>query len=221
MQAISGVLSTNNTLPILDNFLFDLKKDSLLVSASDLETTMTVEIPVTKAEKTGSIAIPAKILLNTLKTFSDIPLTFSVNTETCGIELSAGEGKYKMTGSKADEFPKIPTLDNTASVELNSPMLATAINKTVFATGNDDLRPVMSGVFCTLSSDNVTFVATDAHKLVCYKRNDAKSKNAASFILPKKPLNQLKSILSHEDKMVKIEYNNTYASFAFDNINLI
>ena len=222
LQAIGGVINSSNTLPILDNFLFELDKDGLIISASDLETTMTAKVAVTKAEKTGSIAIPAKILLETLKTFSDIPITFTIeNKSTYSIEISAGEGKYKLTGYNADEFPKTPSLESASSLELDSEIIANAITKTLFATGNDELRPVMSGVFCQLSSEDIIFVATDAHKLVRYRRTDAKSSDTASFILPKKPLNQLKNLLGHNDGKVKIEYNSTNAFFEFSNYNLI
>lgn len=222
LQAIGGVINSNNTLPILDNFLFELEDDRLLVSASDLETTMTATLKVDKSEMSGSVAVPAKILLDTLKTFADIPVTFSIDTKSnFGIEISAGEGKYKLSGYNADEFPKTPSIDNSSSVSVKSNVIAKAINKTLFATGNDELRPVMSGVFCQLSPENLTFVGTDAHKLVRYRRNDAKANEVASFILPKKPLNQLKNLLSHDDKEVKIEYNNTNALFEFDNFLLV
>ncbi|MFA5781984.1 MAG: DNA polymerase III subunit beta, partial [Bacteroidales bacterium] len=212
LQAIGGVINSSNTLPILDNFLFELDKDGLTISASDLETTMTAKVAVAKAEKTGSIAIPAKILLDTLKTFSDIPITFTIESKTTyAIEISAGEGKYKLTGHNADEFPKTPTLESFSLVEIGSEVLAKAISKSLFATGNDELRPVMSGVFCQLSPENITFVATDAHKLVRYRRTDAKSKEVSSFILPKKPLNLLKNLLLYDESKIKIEYNNTNA----------
>ncbi len=222
LQAIGGVINTNNTLPILDNFLFELSNDKLILSASDLETTMTATITVDKSEKTGSIAIPAKILLDILKTFPDIPVTFSIDTKiTFSVELSAGEGKYKLSGYNADEFPHAPTIENASTVIVKSNVIAKAINKTLFATGNDELRPVMNGVFCQLSDESLTFVATDAHKLVRYRRNDAKADEASSFILPKKPLIQLKNLLSHDDKDVKLEYNTINAFFEFDNFSLI
>jgi len=222
LQSVSGVLNPNNrTLPILDNFLFELNEDSLCISASDLDTTITAKIPVTKSEEQGTIAIPAKILLDSLKTFSDVPVTFAINQETFRIEISAGEGKYKITGYKGEEFPKIPILENVASIEINSSILSNAISKTIFATGNDELRPVMSGIYCELSPEKSIFVATDAHRLVRYIRTDVQSDAAASFILPKKPLNQIKNILLNADTNVKIEYNETNASFSFDNINLV
>ncbi len=221
LLSISGVLSTNNTLPILDNFLFELSKEELTITASDLETTMSVKLTVTKAVESGSIAIPSKILIDMLKTFSDIPLTFSINKDTSGIEITAGEGKYKLPGYKSDVYPKTPILEKASSMEMSSIMLAQAINKTVFATGNDELRPIMSGVYCQMTTEGVIFVATDAHKLVRYKRTDVKSKNETTFVLPKKPLNQLKNLLSSMDAPVNIQYNQTNAFFSFNNINMI
>ena len=221
LQAILGVINTNNTLPILDDFLFELKDDSITITSSDLETTMRVTIRPDKAEETGSIAIPAKILVETLKTFPDIPVAFSINPDTLMIEISAGEGKYKLSGHKSDEYPRTPTLDDTTAVTFDSKLMSQAITKTLFATGNDELRLVLSGVFCELSPDDVTFVATDAHKLVKYKRSDLKAVDSASFILPKKPLNLLKNILSSQEMPVTIEYNKTNAFFSFLNIHLI
>ena len=221
LSALSGVLNPSNTLPILDDFLFELKDGSLFITASDLETTMTVNIPLSKAEEDGSVTIPAKILIDTLKTFSDIPVTFSINKETLAVEISAGEGKYKLSGHKSEEFPQSPALENTTSVPVKSSVLVDAINMTVFAAGNDELRPVMSGVFCQLSPENITFVATDAHKLVRYTRTDASTVDAASFILPKKPLNQLRHILSGDDTEVNIEYTDTNILFTFENVRLI
>ncbi len=221
LQATIGVINTNNTLPILDDFLFELKEDSLTITSSDLETTMRVTIQPDRSEETGSIAIPAKILVETLKTFADIPVSFTIDLTTLMIEISAGEGKYKLSGHKSDEYPRTPSLEDTTAINLDSHMLAQAVNKTLFATGNDELRLVLSGVFCELSPDDITFVATDAHKLVRYRRSDAKSQDSANFILPKKPLNLLKNILSSQDVPVVIEYNKTNAFFSFNNTHLI
>lgn len=221
LQSILGVINTNNTLPILDDFLFELKENTLTIISSDLETTMSVTIKTDKAEETGSVAIPAKILVETLKTFADVPVSFSVNPSTQMIEISAGEGKYKLSGHKYEEYPRTPALEAATSVQLESSLLAHAINKTIFATGNDELRLVLSGVFCELSPDDMTFVATDAHKLVKYRRTDAKSPDSTSFILPKKPLSLLKNILATQEVPVRIEYNRTNAFFSFNNISLI
>jgi len=221
LQSILGVINANNTLPILDDFLFELKEDALVITSSDLETTMSVKVTPDMAEEPGSIAIPAKILVETLKTFADIPVSFTINPSTQMVEISAGEGKYKLSGHRSDEYPRTPSLEDTTNIALDSVMLAQAINKTIFATGNDELRLVLSGVFCELSPEDVTFVATDAHKLVRYKRTDAHSTDSASFILPKKPLNLLKNVLSGQEVPVTIEYNRTNAFFSFNNIHLI
>jgi DNA polymerase III subunit beta len=220
LQAISGVLNTNNPLPILDNFLFEIKDGTLTVSASDLETTMISKMPV-EAKEEGKIAVPAKILVDTLKTFPEQPLTFTIDESTFAVEISSDYGKYKLSGQNGDEFPKTPEVDTVTSLELPSSVLLEAINKTIFATGNDELRPVMSGVFCQLSPENITFVATDAHKLVRYRRNDTRSDVSASFILPKKPLNLLRNILSSLEGKVSIEYNQSNTFFSFENFNLI
>ena len=220
LSALSGVLNTSNTLPILDDFLFELKGDALMITASDLETTMTVSMPLDKAEDPGAVTIPAKILIDTLKTFSDIPVQFTINKETLGVEISAGEGKYKLSGHKSDEFPQAPELEGTTSVSIASELLVSAVNKTLFATGNDELRPVMSGVFLELTPDDITCVATDAHKLVRYRRTDFSATESASFIMPKKPLGQLKNILTTVEGEVKIDYNQTNAEFTFDNVKM-
>ena len=221
LQAILGVINTNNTLPILDDFLFELSDDALIVTSSDLETTMRVTIKPDMSENPGSIAIPAKILVDTLKTFPDIPVAFNINQTTLMIELSAGEGKYKLSGHKSEEYPRTPALEETTAITFDSRLMAQAINKTLFATGNDELRLVLSGVFCELSPEDVTFVATDAHKLVRYKRTDLKSVDSASFILPKKPMNLLKGLLFAQEMPVTIEYNKTNAFFSFSNFHLI
>ena len=221
LSALSGVLNASNTLPILDDFLFELKEGTLHITASDLESTMTVTVTTSKSEEDGAVTIPAKILLDTLKTFSDIPVAFTINKETLAVEISAGDGKYKMSGHSSDEFPQAPVLDKVTSLKIKSDVLVSAFNRTIFAAGNDELRPVMSGVFCELTPDNLTFVATDAHKLVRYRRNDIKSEVSSSFILPKKPLNQLKNILPSDDTDVEAGYNPTNAVFTFENVRLI
>jgi DNA polymerase-3 subunit beta len=219
LQILGGVINNNNTLPILDNFLFELKQNELTISASDLETTITSTIDV-ESDSSGSVAISARLLLDTLKTFPNQPLTFKTEDNNT-IEISSEQGKYDMAYFSGDEFPKTISLDNPNSTIIPSGVLGAAISKTIFATGNDDLRPVMSGVFFQFSSDNLTFVATDAHKLVKYTRTDINATEAAEFIMPKKPLNLLKGILGNNETDVTIEYNNTNAKFVFDNIVLI
>ncbi|GAA0872150.1 DNA polymerase III subunit beta [Gangjinia marincola] len=219
LQTIGGVINSNNTLPILDNFLFDLNKDKLTVSASDLETTMSATLDV-ESDATESIAIPARLLLDTLKTFPEQPLTF-VKEDNHTLELSSNHGKYALAYADGTEFPKAVELEDPSSTTLTGDVLATAISKTIFATGNDDLRPVMSGVFFQFATDGLTFVATDAHKLVKYSREDVSASQTAEFIMPKKPLTLLKGILAGNDSDVVIEYNESNAKFTFENTVLI
>ena len=219
LQVLGGVINNSNTLPILDNFLFELEHSKLTVSASDLETTMASTL-VVESESEGSVAIPAKLLLETLKTFPEQPLTFVIEDNNT-IEISSNHGKYALAYASADEFPKAISLDNASTTVLSADILATAISKTIFAAGNDDLRPVMSGVFFQFSTESLTFVATDAHKLVKYSRTDVKADETAEFIMPKKPLNLLKGILAGSDDTVSIEYNDSNAKFSFENSVLI
>jgi len=222
LQKISGVLSTSSTLPILEDYLFELTEDKLRITASDLETTITVELTPDKAENPGVVAIPAKMLLDIMKTFPELPVTISVNMESLSVELFAGEGKYKLVGHRSDEFPQVPKLENTQTLKLTASLLVNAFNKSLFATGNDELRPVMSGVLCELSKDNITFVATDAHKLVRYRRSDMKPGLEGTFILPKKPLNHLRNIMPDSEKVeVSLEYSDTNAILTFEDITLI
>jgi DNA polymerase-3 subunit beta len=221
LQGISGVLNTNNTLPILDNFLFKIENGLLVVSASDLETTMTTKIELSNVDKDGSVAIPARFIVDTLKTFADEPLTFVVDESNYSIEIKSNNGKFKLSGFNGEEFPRIPSIDKASELEITSEALGNAIGKTLFATGNDELRPVMSGVLFELNEDSITFVSTDAHKLVRYKRFDAKASKPASFIMPKKPLNLLKGILDNGESKVKVQYNTMNAYFEFNDIQLI
>jgi DNA polymerase-3 subunit beta len=173
-----------------------------------------------ESDSEGSVAIPAKLLLETLKTFPEQPLTFVIEDNNT-IEISSNHGKYALAYASADEFPKAISLDSPSTTTLGADILATAISKTIFAAGNDDLRPVMSGVFFQFSTESLTFVATDAHKLVKYSRTDVTANETAEFIMPKKPLNLLKGILAGSDEDVTIEYNDSNAKFSFENSVLI
>lgn len=219
LQILGGVINSNNTLPILDNFLFELKQSTLVVSASDLETTMSSTLEV-ESESNGSVAIPARLLLDTLKTFPEQPLTFIIEDNNT-VEISSNHGKYALAYANGEEFPKSVSLENPSKTLFTGDILATAISKTIFAAGNDDLRPVMSGVFFQFSTESLTFVATDAHKLVKYQRTDVTASETAEFIMPKKPLNLLKGILAGSDSDVTMEYNDSNARFTFDNIELV
>jgi DNA polymerase III subunit beta len=215
LQVLGSVINSSNTLPILDNFLFELNNNQLTVSASDLETTMSATLEIDSTSQ-GSVAIPAKLLLDILKTFPEQPLTFTIE-ENSTVEISSNSGKYAIAYAPGEEFPNAVSLDDPSTTLVPAEVLATAISKTIFAAGNDDLRPVMSGVFFQFSPEGLIFVATDAHKLVKYARTDVKASQVADFIMPKKPLNILKGILGASDAEVKIDYNDANATFSFEN----
>jgi len=218
LQMLGGVIASNNTLPILDNFLLELNEGELKVYASDMESTVIAVLEV-EGEESGRTAVPARLLLDTLKTFPEQPLTFLHNGSS--IVISHDKGNSELATASADEFPKTVELQESSSLTVQGDVLGTAINKTIFAAGNDDLRPVMSGVFFQFNSAGLTFVATDAHKLVKYHRSDVNASETAEFIMPKKPLNLLKGMVQGLEDEVLMEYNESNARFTFDNITLI
>ncbi|MFC2089185.1 DNA polymerase III subunit beta [Bacteroidota bacterium] len=223
LQAISRVISNKNTLPILDNFLFSLNNGVLEITASDLESTLITTIQLENADGSGDIAIPARILTDTMKEFSEIPLTFEINTDTMMIVIQSESGKFSIMGQNGSEFPQVPEIkdDQKQELEMDGELLLTGITKSIFATADDELRPVMNGIFMELSTDDVTFVASDAHKLVRYKRTDVKAESASSFIIPKKPAGLLKNILPKEENAVKLEFDDRNAAFTLTNYKMI
>lgn len=208
LQNISGVINANTVLPILEDFLFEIDKNKLTIVATDLETVMRTEMTV-EAKETGRVCIPAKILIDSLKNIPDQPLTFTID-KNFGVEITSDNGKYKVMGENPDNFPKEPVADDTTSFTMTSSALVTAINKTLFATSSDDLRPAMTGVFFEFDDKGIQFVATDAHRLVRYKRNDVSSPGTDSFIVPRKPLNLLKSVLPDNEEEITLNYNNNH-----------
>lgn len=208
LQHISGVISSNTVLPILEDFLFEIEKNKLTVVATDLETVMKIHIDI-EARDSGKICIPAKILMDTLKNLPDQPLTFTID-KNFSVEVTSDNGKYKVMGENPDNFPKEPAAKDTTSFTMTSSALVTAINKTLFAVSNDDLRPAMTGVFFELDKKSITFVATDAHRLVRYRKTDVSCPQKDSFIVPKKPLNLLKSALPDNEDELKISYNSNH-----------
>jgi DNA polymerase III subunit beta len=220
LSYINGVITTNPVVPILENFLFEIDKNHLTVTASDLQTSMITEITVESKER-GNIAVPARILLDTLKNLPDQPVTFSIDDTTYSIELSSDNGRYKLSGENATDFPKVPSVSNDFSASISSEVLARAINNTIFATSNDELRPAMTGVYVNLGSKNTTFVSTDGHRLVRYRRADVKSDSGNTIIIPRKALNLLKATLPSENTDVTIDFNTANAFFKFGTIRMI
>ena len=220
LQTVNGVVSPNTVLPILEDFLFVVEKNKLTISGTDLETSITTWMDI-ESKSEGKVAIPARILVDYLKTLPEQPLTFSIDEDSCQVEITTDRGKYKLNGENGDDFPRVSSDDKMSDIILPSGVLQKVINKTAFATGTDELRPPMTGVLFQLNTDGINFVATDAHKLVRYRRTDAKASGSASLIMPKKALNLLKSNLPGEQTQVTISYNSSFAFFSYNNVKLI
>ncbi len=208
LQQISGVINANTVLPILEDFLFEIEKNKLTVVATDLETVMKIHLDI-EAKDSGKVCIPSKILLESLKNIAEQPLTFNID-KNFGVEITSDNGKYKVMGENPDNFPKEPVADTATSFTMPSSALVTAINKSLFAVSNDDLRPAMTGVYFELDAKGMTCVATDAHRLVRFKRTDVSCPKTDTFIVPKKPLTLLKSALPQNDDELQISYNSNH-----------
>lgn len=219
LQVAGGAISNNPVLPILEDFLFRIENNVLTIVATDMESTIVKQVDVT-SDANGSIAIPGKILLETLKALPQQPITFNVNPETKGVEITSAYGKYKLSGEDGDDFPDIAQPDFGDDIKFSSEILLDGINKTLFATSHDELRLAMNGVFFKVEKNSLTLVATDAHKLVKCAFSNVESKQRASFIIPKKSLNLLKAALS-ADEPVAMMVNETNAFFSFNNTTLI
>ena len=219
MSISSGAINTNPVLPILEDFLFSVSNNKLTIASTNLETSIINAIDV-NADEDGNIAVPAKILLDTLKALPDQPISFTVDEESNGIEITSAYGKYKLAGDNSEDFPEIPKNENNESIELSANVLTNAISKTLFATSNDELRIAMTGVFVQLDFNKIIFVATDAHKLVKYTFGNVKSDVNSSFIIPQKALNLLKNAID-SNTTVQMAFNKTNAFFKFDDTQVI
>ncbi len=220
LSSINGVITTNPVVPILENFLFEISENKLVITASDLQTSMITELEV-ESKESGNIAVPARILLETLKNLPEQPVTFTIDQDSYSIEISSDNGRYKLAGENATDFPKVPAVSDDFSIDMSTDVLASAINNTIFATSNDELRPAMTGVYMNLSETNTTFVSTDGHRLVRYRRVDVASDNGNAIIIPRKALNLLKTTLPAENVNVSVEFNVSNAFFKFGNIKMI
>ena len=220
LSAINGVITTNPVVPILENFLFEITEGKLKITASDLQTSMITELDV-EAKDSGSIAIPARILLDTLKNLPEQPVTFSIDNSSYGVELISDNGRYKLSGENAADFPKVTSVNNGDKLDISSEVLFRAISNTIFVASNDELRPAMTGVYVEIGEASTTFVATDGHRLVRYRRVDVSSSDTNTVIIPKKALNLLKSTLPADNTSVSVELTPSNAFFSFNNVEMI
>ncbi len=220
LSAINGVIGGNTLIPILENFLFALEDGTLTATASDLQTVMVTQIEVDSKEK-GSIAVPARLLLDTLRSLPEQPITVNVDAETFGVELVTENGRYKLAGENPIDFPKTPSVNKNLSIGMAANTLSSAISNTIFAASNDDLRPAMTGIYLQLTPESGTFVATDGHKLVRFTRTDVSAEVETNLIIPKKALNLLKSTLPTDDTPVTADFSGSHGFFSFANIKMI
>lgn len=223
LQAIARVINTKNTMPILDNFLFKIEGTNLTITGSDTETTIIASLELESVEGEGFIAIPARLLVDTLKEFPEQPLTFDINLDSLGIDILTDTGKFSIVGKPGIDYPQPKPLEAALITEVTLPAdsLNKGISRTLFATADDELRPVMNGILLELRPDHSTFVSSDAHKLVRYRRTDVVSEKEASFILPKKPANLLKSLLPREEGQVNLQFDVKNAIFTLTRHKLI
>ncbi len=222
LQAVSRVISSKNTMAILDNFLFDLNGSTLTITASDVETTMVTSLEVDSVSGEGKIAVDAKRLTSILKEFPEQPLTFNMDNDSFNVDIVSENGKFSVLGTNGDDFPQIQSLqDETCNVNLSAEALLQGVTKSIFATSSDELRPVMTGIFIEIAQGKIKFVASDAHKLVCYSRADVQAESESSFILPQKPANLLKNILPKDDSPVKLSFDKKNAVVEFNKYKLV
>ncbi|MFM6948849.1 MAG: DNA polymerase III subunit beta [Aquirufa sp.] len=220
ISAIGGVVASNPIIPILENILVELEGNQLILTASDLQTVMTTRVEVDGSEN-GSIALPARLLLETLRSLPEQPVTISADQGTFGAEIATANGRFKLSGENPIDFPRIPEVSKNQSISLSAMTLGEAIANTLLAVSNDDMRPAMTGVLIQMTGDHTNFVATDGHRLVRYRRNDIKTEGQSSLILPKKALALLKSTLPSDDTEVKVEFSQSNAFFSFQSFQLI
>ncbi len=216
LQAVSRVINSKNALPILDDVLFDLAGNELKLTASDGETTIRTSVEVEAVEGAGKVASAAKLLLETLKEFSEQPLSFTIDENNFAVSMVSQNGTYSFVGVNGNEYPEMPGAEAEAQViAMPANVLQAAIEKTIFCTADDELRPVMNGIFFDIAADKVTMVATDAHRLVRYTNTGVQAGAAASFILPKKPASLLKNLLAKAEEEVKVTFGAKNARFEF------
>lgn len=227
LQLLSGVLTTNNVVPIINCFLFHMEGNELTITATDTQTTLVAKVELeaetSRIEGIDTVAVPSKLLLDILKSLDDVPMTFSVDAKTLAIDIVSGEGKYSLAGQNPETFPTMPVIEETTTTHIPASVLVNAINKTSFAASTDDSRPQMTGIYVEMTPDCTTFVATDAHKLVRYQRTDVVADESTNFILPRKPITLVKNIMASrkEETDVTIQSNNVNVTFTFDNFYVV
>lgn len=222
LQSIGRVINSKSSLPILENFLLKVQGNTLSLTASDLETTLVTSLEVENASGDICLAVNAKLLMDSLKEFAEQPLQFDIDEGNLAVVVKTANGNYNFIGLRGDEYPELPVLgDDAQTLTMPVEVLANGVSKAVFATADDDLRPTMTGIFFDIKPEDVTFVATDAHKLVRLKNMAVKSGVDASFILPKKPAGLLKAVIAKEVGDVEISFDQKNIAFRLPSYTMV
>ena len=222
LQMVGKVISSKNTMAILDNFLLQVNGNQLTITASDLETTLTTSLEIDNQEGDITIALPAKLLMDSLKEFPEQPLCFDINPENLAVVFRTETGNYNFIGQNGNEYPKAPALkEENFKCTMDAAVLCTGVSKTAFAAATEDLRPTMTGIFFHFNNNGVTFVATDAHKLVRLNNNTVQTENEASFILPRKAANMVKNLVASEKGEVNVSFDDKNIIFEMPTYHMI
>ncbi len=221
VMAVSKAIPAKSPLPILENFLFDLKGDTLEITASDSELTLRTQIEVENAAEEGRIAVPAKHMMDLLKELPDQPLTISTSSDSSFV-CSWASGESTLPYFPAEDYPEITGTDDTAvTLRFPAQSLVDGIASTIYATADDEIRPAMNGILFDIDVASTTLVASDSHKLICYTTTDVNASEKASFILHKKPAAILKAIIGKDAETVEIAFDSKNATFKFGNTVII
>jgi len=222
LSKVSGAIPSRSMLPIIENFLFEIVDNQLIISTTNLENSMQIRMEVEQRGNNLKVAVPAKMIQDTVKALPEQPITVTVDEETFGISISSENGTYKIAGENGENFPIIPSPGETDSISLPIPVLLKSINKTLFAASSDEDRPALNGMLFNLGEHGATFVATDAHRLVRYLRPDITVETPVKFIVPQKALQLIKSSLdSSDNREMSIHYNDNNAFFVTDNLTMV
>ena len=222
LQTIGRVIASKNSIPVLDCFLFELRNDKLTITASDSETRMVTMIDVSEVTGEGVFAIPSKNLLDSLKELPEQPISFDINDDTLEMFIYYENGKYNFIAQNGNEYPQPkPLAEDAVALNIPADVLFSGINRSLFATADDELRPVMNGVYFDITPENITFAASDGHKLVRCKSLSVKGSDRAAFILPKKPANLLKTVLPKESGDVTLTFDDSNAYVKLEHFDLV
>ena len=221
LLTLSKVLNSKNSLQILDCILFDVKDGVLTLTASDKENELTTSVELDEADSDGRFAISSRTIIDAVKDLPEQPVTLTVDLNTYSVSITFQNGGYTFTAQNADEFPMAqPVGDGATTITIPSGIRADNISRTLFATANEEIRPVMNGLYFDLNQEALAIVASDGHKLVRNKILSITNEEPVSFILPKKPATLLKNALTHDDTPVEIRFDNLNAEVTFASGNL-